>query len=155
MDIIIAAVGRGRRAPEQVLFETYMKRLPWAWQLVEIPVSKAATSARRKAEEAQKLRHAVANCEICMALDETGKNIPSQSFAILLQEQRDLGIRKIGFLIGGPDGHDDSARQVCQRTLSFGTMTWPHMLARAMLAEQLFRAYTIVSNHPYHRAGTE
>jgi 23S rRNA (pseudouridine1915-N3)-methyltransferase len=86
-------------------------------------------------------------------LDETGDQIGSLAFATLIGRWRDDGIRECRFLIGAADGFDDAARAEADQLIAFGRATWPHLLARAMLAEQLFRATSILANHPYHREG--
>ena len=86
-------------------------------------------------------------------LDETGEVLPSRAFADRLEKWRDGGVREARFLIGAADGFDDAQRASADLLLSFGRATWPHLLARAMLAEQLWRATSILANHPYHREG--
>jgi 23S rRNA (pseudouridine1915-N3)-methyltransferase len=86
-------------------------------------------------------------------LDETGESLPSRAIAATLGRWRDDGVREARFLIGAADGHDEADRRDADLLLSFGAATWPHLLARAMLAEQLFRATSILANHPYHREG--
>ena len=86
-------------------------------------------------------------------LDETGEMLGSIAFATRLGQWRDDGVREARFLIGAADGFDDAERAEADLLLSFGRATWPHLLARAMLAEQLFRAVSILANHPYHREG--
>jgi 23S rRNA (pseudouridine1915-N3)-methyltransferase len=86
-------------------------------------------------------------------LDERGQHLSSEAFAALLGRWRDDGIRETRFLIGAADGHGDAIRATADLLIAFGPMTWPHMLARAMLAEQLWRATSILAGHPYHRAG--
>ena len=90
---------------------------------------------------------------VTIVLDERGKALSSTDLAKKLEAWRDGGKREVRFLIGAADGHDEEQRQSADLLLSFGAATWPHMLARAMLAEQLFRATSILANHPYHREG--
>jgi 23S rRNA (pseudouridine1915-N3)-methyltransferase len=86
-------------------------------------------------------------------LDERGRQLSSAEFAALLGRWRDEGVREVRFLIGAADGHGDLAREKADLLLAFGAMTWPHLIARAMLAEQLWRATSILAGHPYHRSG--
>jgi len=111
-----------------------------------------AKGAGRDAESARLLDR-LPQGHTLIALDERGKTMDSLAFSTLLTTARDEGIPGMAFAIGGADGHTDAVRQRATRLLSFGKMTWPHMLVRAMLAEQLYRALAIAANHPYHRAG--
>jgi 23S rRNA (pseudouridine1915-N3)-methyltransferase len=136
----IVARGRIGRSPEAELVERYVKRLSWPYKLTELP----DTGGRMPAVES--------GCRIVM-LDETGQVLPSRDFAAWLEKWRDAGVREVRFLIGAADGFDDAQRKQADLLLSFGRATWPHLLARAMLAEQLYRATSILANHPYHREG--
>ncbi len=136
----IVARGRIGRSPEAALVDRYVKRLSWPVRVTELP----DTGGRLPAVEAQtKL----------ILLDETGDVLPSKSLADRLERWRDDGVREARFMIGAADGFDDTDRAQADLLLSFGRATWPHLLARAMLAEQLYRATTILANHPYHREG--
>ena len=106
---------------------------------------------RGAAAEGALLLDAAASGAFLIALDERGKTLDSRAFAALLGDQRDQGRRDMAFLIGGADGHQGEVRGKCDRLLSFGPMVWPHMLARVMLAEQLYRAASILAGSPYHR----
>lgn len=152
MEIVIAAVGRLKGGPELDLIRTYTERLAWSVTVKEIDVRTGNGDARRRAE-AEKLRAAIPVGAKTVALDERGKDYGSEDFAALIGRWRDDGTRSIGFLIGGADGLDPGLRNDADVRLNFGSLTWPHMLVRAMLAEQLYRAYTILSGHPYHRSG--
>ncbi|QBM76735.1 23S rRNA (pseudouridine(1915)-N(3))-methyltransferase RlmH [Sphingomonas sp. AAP5] len=136
----IVARGRIGRSPEAELVERYVKRLSWPYKLTELP----DTGGKMPAVE-----H---GCRIVM-LDETGQVLPSRDLAATLEKWRDSGVREARFLIGAADGFDDAQRASADLLLSFGRATWPHLLARAMLAEQLYRATSILANHPYHREG--
>ncbi|MEQ8348832.1 MAG: 23S rRNA (pseudouridine(1915)-N(3))-methyltransferase RlmH [Sneathiellaceae bacterium] len=156
MRILIAAVGRlrgrARDGPEAMLVAEYLKRLPWQVAVTEIDQSRAATASQRKAEEAAALDRAVPATHVLMALDERGEDLGSTALAARLDRLRQDGRADLAVLIGGPDGlHPDLAGRAALR-LAFGRQTWPHLLVRAMLAEQLYRAYTILEGHPYHRA---
>ena len=160
MRMSIHAVGRMKAGPERDLSARYIERLAKAGPplglefagIREIAESRAGTAEQRRGEEGQPLLRAVEDGAFLVLLDETGKSIGSEDFARRLAVLRDDGQRDIVFAIGGPDGHDPALRQKAGLLLSFGRMTWPHQLARILLAEQLYRACTILSGHPYHRA---
>lgn len=136
----IVARGRIGRGPEAELVDRYAKRLAWPIRITELP----DRGGRMPTLEPQtKL----------VLLDETGESMGSMAFAERLERWRDDGVREARFMIGAADGFDDSARARADLLLSFGRATWPHLLARAMLAEQLWRATSILANHPYHREG--
>jgi len=159
MRLIVAAVGRLKDA-ERDLCERYQKRFDAAGRalglgplsIAELSESRAASAAARKAEEATRLLKAAAQASARVVLDEGGKALASEAFAKWLAQTRDGGCKGLAFLIGGPDGHGPEVAQGAALTLSFGAMTLPHGLARAVLVEQLYRATTILSGHPYHRA---
>ena len=134
----IVARGKIGRSPEAELVERYLKRISWPTKVTELP---------DKGGKAPELVAAV----VSVVLDERGKALSSTELAKKLEAWRDGGKREVRFLIGAADGHDEEQRQSADLLLSFGAATWPHMLARAMLAEQLFRATSILANHPYHR----
>ena len=136
----IVARGRIGRGPEAELVDRYVKRLAWPVRLTELP----DTGGKMPSVEGQ--------TRIVM-LDETGEMLGSRAFADRLGKWRDEGVRETRFLIGAADGFDDVERSAADLLLSFGRATWPHLLARAMLAEQLWRATSILANHPYHREG--
>jgi 23S rRNA (pseudouridine1915-N3)-methyltransferase len=140
--LLLHIVARGRigRGPEAELVDRYVKRLAWPVKLTELP----DTGGKMPAVEP--------GTRIVM-LDETGEVLPSRDFAGRLEKWRDGGVREARFLIGAADGFDDAHRASADLLLSFGRATWPHLLARAMLAEQLWRATSILANHPYHREG--
>jgi 23S rRNA (pseudouridine1915-N3)-methyltransferase len=122
------------------MVDRYLKRIVWPTRVTELP----DTGGRMPAIEGQARR---------IMLDERGQMLSSMAFATTLGRWRDDGVREARFLIGAADGFDDAQRDEADLLLSFGRATWPHMLARAMLAEQLFRATAILANHPYHREG--
>ncbi|MDR6851947.1 23S rRNA (pseudouridine1915-N3)-methyltransferase [Sphingomonas sp. BE123] len=136
----IVARGRIGRSPEAELVDRYLKRVSWPVRVTELP----DTGGKMPAVEA--------GTRIVM-LDEKGENLASRVFADRLQAWREDGVREARFLIGAADGFDDAARAGADLLISYGRATWPHMLARAMLAEQLWRASSIIANHPYHREG--
>ena len=140
MQLHVIARGKIGRSPEAELFERYAKRLAWPLKLTELPdMGGSPPPPVKPARE--------------VLLDERGKVLSSEEFAALLGRWRDDGVREVRFLIGAADGHGEAARAEADLLLSFGAMTWPHMLARAMLAEQLWRATSILAGHPYHRSG--
>lgn len=152
MRLTIAAVGRARPGPLRDLFDDYAGRSAWPLTLREVEARKGLSGAALKREEAALLLGVVPAGAAVVALDERGRDLDSAGFARLLGRWRDEGRGELAFLIGGADGHDDAVRDRAELLLSFGRLTWPHMLARTMLAEQIYRAQTILSGHPYHRA---
>jgi 23S rRNA (pseudouridine1915-N3)-methyltransferase len=148
--VTVAAVGRAR-GPVVGLFEEYRRRCPWPIRLVEVAQQSRLAPERAKDEEARALLKAVPRDVVVVALDERGDNLTSAVFAERLAAWRDAGRREVAFLIGGPEGLGRAALERADLTLAFGAMTWPHLLVRAMLAEQLYRAATILAGHPYHR----
>jgi len=152
VNILVAAVGKAKPGAERELFESYAARLPWRVDLKEIEIKKEAAVNVRRAREGEALLGAVPEGARIIALDERGKSETSEAFAKRLGRWRDDGVRGVAFLIGGADGLDESVRKRADATLSFGALTWPHMLVRALLAEQLYRAHTILTGHPYHRS---
>jgi 23S rRNA (pseudouridine1915-N3)-methyltransferase len=151
MNILIAAIGRAKPGPERDLYLSYVERLPWRVDLKEIEIKKESATHTRQALEGTALLAALPAQAKVVVLDERGKAEASAKFASRLGAWRDDGIRTVAFLIGGADGHGDAVRARGDAILSFGAMTWPHMLVRAMLAEQVYRAHSILSGHPYHR----
>ncbi|MCL9983592.1 MAG: 23S rRNA (pseudouridine(1915)-N(3))-methyltransferase RlmH [Erythrobacter sp.] len=137
----IIARGKIGRSPEGELVDRYAKRMTWPVKLTEWP----DTGAGKAAEPLTPFR--------TVLLDERGKAMASEDFAALLGRWRDEGVRETRFMIGAADGHSDAERAGADLLLAFGPATWPHMIARAMLMEQLYRATTILAGHPYHRAG--
>ena len=152
MNILVAAVGKAKPGAERELFTSYVARLPWRVDLKEIEIKKEAAVDVRRAREGEALLAAVPEGARIIALDERGKSETSEAFAKRLGRWRDDGVRGVAFLIGGADGLDEAVRKRADAVLSFGALTWPHMLVRALLAEQLYRAHTILTGHPYHRS---
>ena len=135
----IVARGKIGRSPEADLVDRYVKRIAWPAKVTELaergPLPTPAPNS------------------VTIALDERGQALSSTDLARRLESWRDGGKREARFLIGAADGHDEADRAKADLLLSFGPATWPHLLVRAMLAEQLFRATSILANHPYHREG--
>ena len=158
MRVTIAAVGRMKAGPERELVARNLDRAAGAgkplahtgFHLIELSESRASSSGSRKADEAKALRAALPE-GIVVALDERGKSITSDALANQLGRWRDDGRPAVSFVIGGADGLDPACVPSADLVLSFSPMVWPHQLVRIMLAEQLYRATTILSGHPYHR----
>ncbi len=151
MRLTIAAVWRLRAGPEKTLYDDYVGRLPWKTTLKEVTERRKDSSPQRKAREAELLLAAVPRGATAVALDQGGKALDSEALARAIGGWRDGGVSQLAFLIGGADGHGQAVLERADLVLSLGPMTWPHLLARVMLAEQLYRAAAILSNHPYHR----
>ena len=151
MNLTLAAIGRCKPGPEKALFDHYSGRLGWRLTLKEVEEKRPLPVPERMAREAQLLKTCIPKGAVVIALDERGRSFTSPAFAEQLGQWRDSGHSEIAFLIGGADGHDPALRQSADLLLCLGTMTWPHMLVRGLLAEQLYRAECILANHPYHR----
>lgn len=145
-------MGRQKGGPEAALVDDYLKRFDVTGRGLSLgPAQLVELEDRKKQGESRLLMDAIPDGAVVIALDERGKAMTSRSFASLLAKLRDEGRRDCAFLIGGADGHNDELRARADRLLSFGPMVWPHMLARVMLAEQLYRAASILAGAPYHR----
>jgi 23S rRNA (pseudouridine1915-N3)-methyltransferase len=157
MRLTVAAVGRLRAGPESDLIDDYAARIRGAGRAIgvtafdirEVEAPKSLTGDKRQERESALLMD-VTQAARRIALDERGENLSSAEFAARIGRWRDEGAGDIAFLIGGADGHHASL--VAEARIAFGRATFPHMLVRAMLAEQIYRAVTILSGHPYHRA---
>ncbi|MEN5112901.1 23S rRNA (pseudouridine(1915)-N(3))-methyltransferase RlmH [Brevundimonas diminuta] len=153
MKLAIAAIGKPGRGPEAALADDYARRATLSGrplglgplELIDLEPKKPG-----KAPEAELLLGAAEGAHL-IACDERGRTYASRAFADHLAALRDQGERRLVFVIGGADGLDESVRRAARSTLAFGPQTWPHALARAMLAEQLYRAVTILAGSPYHR----
>jgi 23S rRNA (pseudouridine1915-N3)-methyltransferase len=140
--VLLHIVARGKigRTPEAEIVERYLERIAWPTKVTELP------------DRGGKTPELPPN-SISIVLDERGSALSSTELAKRLEAWRDGGKREVRFLIGAADGHEEEQRRSADLLLSFGTATWPHLLVRAMLAEQLYRATSILANHPYHREG--
>jgi 23S rRNA (pseudouridine1915-N3)-methyltransferase len=151
----IVAVGRAKAGPEAALAADYMARAGKAGRALGLgPVELSEIDERKahgKAAQADALRRACGDGAYLIAMDERGAAATSPDFADWLAGARDAGRREAALLIGGADGLDPALVAECDRVLSFGRMVWPHMLVRAMLAEQVYRATQILAGTPYHR----
>ncbi len=160
MKLILGAVGRLKAGPERDLATRYLERARAAARSVglsgpdvrELEESRARRAEDRKAEEAKALLALAPPGARIAALDERGAHLSSEGFAALIGKARDDGAPAMTLFIGGPDGLDEELRSRASIVLAFGAMTWPHQLVRVMAAEQIYRAVTILSGHPYHRA---
>ena len=159
MRIGLFAVGRLKAGPEKDLAARYLERLAKAGpaigiefsRVVEVAESRASNAATRKREEAGMLEKALPEGAVLILLDERGKALDSEAFATAIGQYRDNGKRDLMIAIGGADGLDPALYDRADATLCLGKMTWPHQLVRILVAEQLYRAVTILSGHPYHR----
>jgi 23S rRNA (pseudouridine1915-N3)-methyltransferase len=149
LDIDILAGGRAKSAPETELAISYLKHARDAGRGMGFSSFALTEADERKAERFVEL---CAEAPLLVALDERGKSMTSEAFARQLAVWRDQGEARVVFAIGGHDGLPAAVKKHARLTLSFGAQTWPHLLVRTMLAEQLYRAMTILSGHPYHRA---
>ena len=139
--MLLHVIARGKigRSPEAELVERYLKRIVWPTKLTELSERAALPAA--------------SSGSVTVLLDEKGEALSSMGLAKKLEQWRDRGTREARFVIGAADGHSAEERGSADLLISFGPATWPHLLVRAMLAEQLFRATSILANHPYHREG--
>ena len=156
MRLTIAAVGRLKSGPELALIDDYVKRVNTAGRSLSLGPLDIQEIDERKAQDqavqSTRLAAAVPAGAMTVLLDERGDQLSSPKFAKLLERQRDGGCPHMVFMIGGADGHAADLRHSAGQTLSLGTMVWPHMLARVMLTEQIYRAVSILAGSPYHRA---
>ena len=151
MQLFIVAVGKARGSAEHRLAEEWLRRLPEGGSIREVE-SKIRIGAKRIDDEGRRLLKAMPDGAAIAILDPRGKDHSSEDLAALIGAWRDSGYGSAAFAIGGADGHATHVRQKAFCTISFGRATWPHMLCRAMLAEQLYRASMILAGHPYHRS---
>jgi 23S rRNA (pseudouridine1915-N3)-methyltransferase len=159
LKVDIIAVGRMKSGPEKELCGRYVERFSQTarilgigpLRIVELVESPARRAEDRKSEEAKGIATHLPEGAYLAALDERGTTFSSQSFAERLGRLRDEGRKQIQFLVGGADGLDPALRRRADLALSFGAMTLPHQLVRILLAEQLYRAASILAGHPYHR----
>lgn len=140
--MLLHVIARGKiaRSPEGELVARYARRIAWPLRLTELP------------ESGGRVASPLTPCRTVL-LDERGQDLSSADLAALLEKWRDGGVRECRFVLGAADGHSPAERNQADLLLAFGRATWPHLLARAMLMEQLFRATSILAGHPYHRAG--
>lgn len=160
MRVLVLAIGRMKQGAESELCERYRKRAAQAGrniglrdvEVVEIRESRAADADKRMLEESIALANVIPDGAAIVVLDERGENLASASIADVIRARRAADCPALAFIIGGPDGIAQTLRSRAATTLAFGAATWPHQMVRIMLVEQLYRAVTILSGHPYHRA---
>jgi len=146
--ISIVAAGRARQSLERLVYEHYAKRIRWPLKLLEVPENRRSTLANAS----KNISRLMPSGAVVIALDERGDNLSSTLFAEQLRGWRDSGTADVAFVIGGADGLPKDIREAADLVLSFGRVTWPHLLMRALLVEQIYRAQQILDGHPYHRA---
>jgi 23S rRNA (pseudouridine1915-N3)-methyltransferase len=159
MRLQVLAIGKLKAGPEKTIAQDYQTRLEGLGRkagitrltVADFAESQAQTPSQRQDEEGKLLASALALKAFTLVLDERGKPFTSEAFSKLLQRHLDQGTPDLAFLIGGPDGHSAATRKNCGQLISLSEMTWPHRLVRVMLLEQIYRAVTIMVNHPYHR----
>jgi 23S rRNA (pseudouridine1915-N3)-methyltransferase len=160
MRLLVAAVGRMKDGPERELAERYRKRAHDLGrrigfrdaEVVEVRESRAQDAGRRMTEESIALANVIPDNAVTILLDQRGESLDSAALAGMLARWRDGGRPAAVFVIGGDDGLATTLQERADLRLAFGAATWPHQLARVMLLEQIYRAITILSGHPYHRA---
>lgn len=158
MQLSLIAIGRARTSPAQALFDDYAGRIRKigpglgfrSFDLLERPESRASTTTERIEGEGRSIIEATPAAKT-VVLDERGENLTSTAFARWLGQERDGGTTALAFVIGGPDGLSQSVQNRASRAIAFGRATWPHLMVRALLVEQIYRALTILGRHPYHR----
>ena len=140
--LLLHVIARGKiaRSPEAQLVARYEKRLTWPVKLTELPETGGKVPLPQSPHKT-------------VLLDERGKALASEKLAATLENWRDTGTREVRFVLGAADGHSEEERAEADLLYAFGPATWPHLMARAMLMEQLYRATSILAGHPYHRAG--
>ena len=157
MRITLAAVGRfprraGMASPEAALYESYARRIVPPLALREVAVAGRLRPAELNRREGEMLLAALPAGAMVVALDRSGRTMDSTALARALGRWRDRGVRELAFVIGGAEGLDPALTKRADMVLSLGPMTWPHLLVRGMLAEQIYRAQCILGRHPYHRS---
>ncbi len=149
MKIDVLAIGKCRDQPIKELISEYQKRMQWHVGIKELDPGKHANTAQQEALIQKNLHK---DTQVLIALDERGKAFSSEEFASKIGNWRDMGQSRLSFCIGGADGFSGDFRKNADFLLSFGKQTWPHMLVRVMILEQLYRAQQILAGHPYHRS---
>ncbi len=159
MQLIVGCIGRLKGGPEAEIASRYEKRIAQSGRqlgltgpkIIELPEGRSAESAQRKLDEANRLKQKLPARTVLVAFDERGKPMTSRDFSRIVQECAGKGVSDLAFLIGGADGLDPDFRGEADHILSFGRLTIPHQLVRILVMEQIYRATTILTNHPYHR----
>ena len=155
MKLTILAIGKARKSPEAELWEDWLKRCPFPATMQEFD-SRLPPGPARTEDESRRIlnfvQQAQGSTKRLIGLDPNGVNIRSEDLSDIIGNWRADGVSQCFFAVGGADGHHQHLLDACDKLISFGRVTWPHMLCRAMLAEQLYRAEMILARHPYHRA---
>ena len=151
MRVSILAIGKNRQGVFKDLYEFYAKRIQWEIQLVEVEIRKTLDWKKQRLNETKKLLSSAPKGSHIVILDESGKLLTSRALSNWINNQVDNGAKDVSFLIGGSHGLDLSSISSPSLTISLGRVTWPHLMIRGMIAEQLYRAQQILKNHPYHR----
>ncbi len=150
MKFSIRAIGRLKNSPEKILFEQYKRRIVWPCQIIELETSQKQPKSKIKLEESSLLKKGLPKRDIIIGLDERGRNLSSIAFAAKIGQFND-NAQNVTFLIGGVYGLEDNLKTQCDLIMALGKMTWPHLLVRVLLLEQLYRAQQILAGHPYHK----
>jgi len=151
MKFNIIAVGRMKSGPLKTIWDEYQKRLKWKVTIKEVVEKNNFDKNEMRKREATLLRANISQDVPLIAMDQRGKNFTSENLANCIDDFRTNGYNQLNFLIGGSDGLDETILHSCQLCISMGLMTWPHMLVRIMLIEQIYRSQCILTNHPYHK----
>lgn len=151
MKLILSSIGSLKTGPEKDLVDQYRTRLSWPFEMRESVCRKEGTPDQVKNWEGELLLQGIDPDATVIGLDERGQLLTSFEFAHLIERYQHERQKSLVFLIGGADGLSEPLRRRCHHLLSFGRMTWPHLLVRGMLVEQIYRAQQILSGHPYHR----
>jgi 23S rRNA (pseudouridine1915-N3)-methyltransferase len=153
MQINIIAIGKFRNnCPNQKLFLDYIKKTRWKIKLIELDKKISGSVMEIKKREAQLIAKNISKNSKIILLDEIGENLSSEEFAQKIKNFQNHSVQNIYFIIGGANGVDEEIKKLAHLKIAFGKMTFPHMMIRPMLAEQLYRAFLIIENHPYHKS---
>jgi 23S rRNA (pseudouridine1915-N3)-methyltransferase len=145
------AVGHAKAGPAKALFEEYATRLAPPLELIEVEERRKLPELVLRDREAELLTGALPQGAFSVLMDESGNSLTTRELATKMTRWRDAGQDRIAFMIGGASGHGKAAKARADYALSLGALTWPHMLVRVMLAEQIYRVSTLLAGHPYHR----
>ena len=152
MKLLLLCVGNLKAGLEKDLMDQYRARLTWPLEMREVVCRKSGSSGQVKTWEGELLLQAIEPGSMVIGLDEQGTSLTSLQFAHVLKSYRNEGVKSLTFVIGGADGLSTLIAKRCQRLIALGRMTWPHLLVRGLLVEQIYRGQQILSGHPYHRA---
>jgi 23S rRNA (pseudouridine1915-N3)-methyltransferase len=152
MRVAVVAVGKLKRSPLQAVFDDYVARLAWPVAVHEVAASRGPTAEVRRDDEAAALARHLPAKSVVVTLDKDGHDLTTEALADRFSAWQVSSQADVAFVVGGPDGLGGALKSRADLTLAFGRATWPHLLVRVMLAEQLYRAASILAGHPYHRA---